>query len=146
MRSLRKALALMLGLAAFAAGPGHSAARAQAPQRIVSLTVCTDQPLLDLVPRKRIAALSYLAVDPTLSLKVDEARGLKLVRGMAEEVLALKPDLVIAQEYSTTATVDLLQRLGFRVVLVPLATDFAGMRRAIRIITPTPASPFRRLT
>jgi iron complex transport system substrate-binding protein len=27
-----------------------------------------------------------------------------------------------------------LQRLGFRVVLVPLATDFEGMRQAIRII------------
>jgi iron complex transport system substrate-binding protein len=53
---------------------------------------------------------------------------------MAEEVLALEPDLVIAQEYSTTATVSLLQRLGFRVVLVPLATDFETMRRAIRVI------------
>ena len=53
---------------------------------------------------------------------------------MAEEVLTLEPDLVIAQEYSTTATVGLLRRLGLRVVLVPLATDFEGMRHAIRII------------
>jgi iron complex transport system substrate-binding protein len=124
----------MLGLAAFAAGPGLHAARAQRPQRIVSLTVCTDQLLLDLVDRDRIAALSYLAVDPTLSAKVEEARGIKGVRGRAEEVLALEPDLVIAQEYSTAAAVGLLRRLGFRVVLVPLATDFDGMRRAIRII------------
>jgi iron complex transport system substrate-binding protein len=121
----------VLGLAALlAAGPAHAAP----PRRIVSLTVCTDQLLLDLVPRERIAALSYLAVDPTLSLKIEEARGLKGVRGMAEEVLALEPDLVIAQEYSTTATVSLLQRLGFRVVLIPLATDFPGMRHAIRLI------------
>ena len=56
------------------------------------------------------------------------------VRGMAEEILALQPDLVIAQEYSTTATVDMLRRLGYRVVLVPLATDFEGLRRAIRLI------------
>ena len=134
MRRLRRALTLVLGLAALAAGPGPCLARAEGPQRIVSLTVCTDQLLLDLVDRDRIAALSYLAVDPTLSLKVEEARGLKGVRGRAEEVLALRPDLVIAQEYSTIATVDLLRRLGFRVVLVPLATDFEGMRRAIRII------------
>jgi iron complex transport system substrate-binding protein len=46
---------------------------------------------------------------------------------MAEEVRRLEPDLVIAQEYSTTATVSLLQRLGFRVVLVPLATDFESI-------------------
>jgi iron complex transport system substrate-binding protein len=127
-------IGLVLGLAAFiAAGPGTSA-RAEKPQRIVSLTVCTDQLLLDLVDRDRIAAVSYLAVDPTLSAKVEEARGLKGVRGMAEEILALQPDLVIAQEYSTTATVDMLRRLGYRVVLVPLATDFEGLRRAIRLI------------
>ena len=81
-----------------------------------------------------IAAVSYLAIDPTLSLKVEEARGLKGVRGLAEEVLQLNPDLVIAQEYSATATVNLLRRLGYRVVLVPLATDFESMRQGIRII------------
>ncbi len=135
MRAGRKAFASLLGFAALlAAGPSIAPARAAAPHRIVSLTVCTDQLLLDLVSRDRIAALSYLAVDPTLSMKVAEARGLKGVRGTAEEVLALEPDLVIAQDYSATATVGLLRRLGFRVVLVPLATDFEGMRRAIRII------------
>ena len=121
---------LLLAAGATAGGTELSAV----PQRIVSLTVCTDQLLLDLVPRERIAALSYLAVDPTLSAKVEEARGLKGVHGMAEEVLALEPDLVIAQEYSTTASVGLLRRLGFRVVFVPLATDFDGLRRAIRIM------------
>jgi len=127
---------LILGFAALlAAGPGAARpALAESPQRIVSLTVCTDQLLLDLVPRSRIAAVSYFATDATLSLKVEEARDLKGVRGRAEEVLVLDPDLVIAQEYSTTATVNLLQRLGYRVVLVPLATDFESMRRGIRII------------
>jgi iron complex transport system substrate-binding protein len=135
MRAYRNAFASLLGLAAvLVAGPGARAAPAKAPHHIVSLTVCTDQLLLDLVSRDRIAALSYLAVDPTLSMKVAEARGLKGVRGTAEEVLALEPDLVIAQDYSATATVDLLRRLGLPVVLVPLATDFDGMRRAIRII------------
>jgi iron complex transport system substrate-binding protein len=136
MRKAREhLLPLLLGLAAlFAAGPEAGSAEPAPPQRIVSLTVCADQLLLDLVPRDRIAALSYLAVDPTVSMKVEEARGLKGVHGMAEEVLALRPDLVIAQEYSATATVDLLRRLGFRVVLVPLATDFEGMRQAIRIM------------
>lgn len=137
MRRLHgRPLRLLLGLAAMlAAGPGTDGARAEAPpQRIVSLTVCADQLLLDLVARDRIAALTYLAVDPTVSMRVEEARGLKGVHWMAEEVLALQPDLVIAQEYSATAAVDLLRRLGFRVVLVPLATDFEGMRQAIRIM------------
>lgn len=121
-------------LAAMMAASTGVPAGERLPQRIVSLTVCTDQLLLELVPRERIAAVSYLATDPTLSSKVEEARGLRGVHGSAEEVLALEPDLVIAQEYSTMATVGLLTRLGFRVLLVPLATDFAGLRRSIRLI------------
>jgi iron complex transport system substrate-binding protein len=135
LRRFRLLSALLVSGLLLAAGARAGGTEQRAvPQRIVSLTVCTDQLLLDLVPRDRIAALSYLAVDPTLSAKVEEARGLKGVHGMAEEVLALEPDLVIAQEYSTTASVGLLRRLGFRVVFVPLATDFDGLRRAIRIM------------
>ena len=52
--------------------------------------------------------------------------GLKALRGTAEEVLALAPDLVIAGEYTTGPTVDLLRRLGVDVLVVPLAL---GLRR-----------------
>lgn len=118
---------------------GSAAAKAEEqsdrkPDRIVSLNLCSDQILLDLVPKERIAALSELVVDPALSGRVASARGVKLVRGHAEEVLVLAPDLVLAGEYSTPATVSLLRRLGINVVTVPLATDFAGIRAAIRAI------------
>ena len=61
-------------------------------------------------------------------------KGLKQVRGTAEEVLALDPDLVIAGEYTTGPTVDLLKRLGVDVLVVPLAADFEGMKATIRLI------------
>src|ERR1700730_4516020 len=134
MRKFCHVIVLLWGLLVFSEAVAGGATTAAPPQRIVSLPVCADQLLLDLVPRDRIAALSYLAVDPAVSMKVEEARGLTGVHGMAEEVLALQPDLVIAQEYAATATVNLLRRLGFRVVLVPLATDFEGMRHAIRVM------------
>jgi len=130
LQVIAQALAsLLVALAANAEAGETGVAR-----RIVSLSVCADQLLLDLVPRDRIAALSYLATDPTLSSKVDEAKGLPVVVGSAEEVIRLAPDLVIAQEYSMTATVELLQRLGFRILRVPLAADIDGLRRSIRII------------
>jgi len=109
---------------------GAAAGSAGAPRRIVSLNLCTDQILLDLVPRERIAALSELAADASLSAMAAEARGLRAIRGTAEEVLALDPDLVIAGAFTTPATVDLLKRVGRRVVTVPLASDFAGIRAA----------------
>lgn len=105
-----------------------------APRRIVSLNVCTDQILVDLVDPARIAGLSWLATDATLSAVAQRAQGFAGVRDNAEEVLALDPDLVIAQEYSAAATVSMLRRLGRTVLMVPLANDFDAIRKAVRVI------------
>lgn len=45
--------------------------------------------------------------------------------------MALNPDLVLAGTFTTPATLDLLERIGQRVVRVPLASDIAGIRAAI---------------
>lgn len=129
-------------LAAFAAGvvlsAGFHVRTAQAdvgkPKRIVSVNLCIDQILLDLVPRERIAGVSFLAVDPSMSLLSDEAIGLPAVRGSTEEILALQPDLVLAGEYTTAATVDLLRRLQQRVEIVPMATSFEQIRDVVRLL------------
>ena len=131
MRGGFTALGLLTALAAFA---GAGEGRAEPPRRIVSLNLCTDQLLVDLVPRERIAAVSFLATDLTLSAYAARLQGLKQVRGTAEEVLALAPDLVIAGEYTTGPTVDLLRRLGVKLLVVPLAADFEGMRSSLRMI------------
>ena len=109
-------------------------ASAEPPRRIVSLNLCTDQLLVDLVPRERIAGVSFLATDRTLSAAASKLQGFKQLKGTAEEVLALEPDLVIAGEYTTGPTVNLLKRLGKRVLVVPLATDFDGLRTTLRLI------------
>ena len=132
MRGELTTLAL-IGALAILAGPDLARA-ADPPRRIVSLNLCTDQLLVDLVARERIAAVSYLATDRTLSAAASQLTGLKQVRGTAEEVLALNPDLVIAGEYTTGATVELLKRLGQRVLVVPMASDFDGMRKTVRQI------------
>lgn len=103
-------------------------------KRIVSLNLCTDQLLADLVPRENLAAVSFLATDRTLSAAASRLRGIPQVRGSAEEVMALAPDLVVAGEYTTGPTVDLLKRLGVNVLVVPLAADFDGMKETLRTL------------
>src|SRR3954462_9437652 len=72
-------------------------ARAAGPHRIVSAFLCTDEYVLRLVSRNRIAAVSYLAADthPVVSTIVKQAKGIPVVRASAEQVLALQPDLVV---------------------------------------------------
>jgi iron complex transport system substrate-binding protein len=129
-RAGRAALTGAVLAAAWACG----ALAGAAPQRIASLNVCTDQLLMLLVERHRIASVSHLATDPHTSAMAAEARGLAVNHGLAEEVLPLDPDLVLAGVYTARHAVSLLRRLGHRVVEVPIALDVEGIRANVRSV------------
>jgi iron complex transport system substrate-binding protein len=123
-----------LGLMAAAVVCLAPARAADAPRRIVSLDLCTDQLLVELVPRERIAAVTHLAADPTVSAIPERARGIFITHGGAEDVLRLDPDLVLAGPFGVRGTVDLLQRLGRRVVIVQQPQDLSGVRAAVATV------------
>lgn len=105
---------------------------AQAPRRIVSLNLCVDQLLLQLVPPDRIASLTWLSRtegDPQL---LPLASSLPANHGGAEEVLAAHPDLVIAGRFTTGTTRRLLQAAGVPLLEIEPATDWEGIRRTTR--------------
>ena len=83
------------------------------PQRLVSLTLATDEILLALVPPKRIAALTHLADDPRFSGAVVEAKMVpQRVRANAEQVIAFRPDLAFVAAYTSATTKELLREAG----------------------------------
>lgn len=84
------------------------------PQRIASLSLCTDQILLALVDKQRIASVTFLAVDPVYSDFVEEAAGIPIHYDLAEQIIPLNPDLVIGLGYSNVKTQQMLTRLGFK--------------------------------
>lgn len=104
------------------------------PRRIVSLNVCTDQMLMALADRERIAGVSYWAIEPAMSAYAAEAEGLKTLRGGAEEVIALDPDLVLAGSFSTRETVSILERLGYEVMTFAPASDIEGIKANLRTL------------
>jgi iron complex transport system substrate-binding protein len=103
-----------------------------APQRVVSLNLCADQFLVLLLPRERIAALSPLATDRTLSAVADRARGIPRVRPSAEAVLPLAPDLAIAGPWGGAGAAAALARRGVTVLRLGLAEDFAAITAQLR--------------
>ena len=89
-------------------------ARAAPPRRIVSLNPCLDAILLDVADPGQITALSRYSREPSQSAVADRARGFAFTWGTAEEVIALKPDLVVTSGVGDAALNDLLPRLGAR--------------------------------
>jgi len=120
------ALAALLALPALAAGEGAP------PRRIVSLNLCADQLVMSLVPPGRIASITWLSRsegDPDL---LPLARRLPVNHGSAEEVLAARPDLVIAGRYTTSTTRALLRRAGVRLLEIDPVQDWDGIRAVTR--------------
>jgi len=109
-----------------------SPARGAPPSRIVSINICGDLLALSLVPRARIASVTFLAADPIMSPIAAAAEGVPLNYGKAEEVLAFEPDLVLAGRYTTRATVALLERLGYPVLELDIAQSLDDVRVQIR--------------
>lgn len=105
----------------FLANGIDAAAAASPPARIVSLNPCIDAILVELVPHERIAAISHYSLDPYRSTIAALAKTLPVTSETAEEVVALKPDLVLAGRHSAIATRNALRRVGihFELFKVP---------------------------
>ena len=104
---------------------------AVAQQRIASLNLCTDLLLLELVEPERIVSLTYWAADPDLSYLADRARGIALNHSLAEEIVPLEPDLVLAGQFSDVLVISILEQLGYPVAVLDVPLTLAGMREHI---------------
>ena len=126
MSALRAAssalVALLLGGAA-----GVGTAAATPPERVVSINLCTDQLAMLLAAPGQLISVSHLATDARSSAMAVEAAGWPANRGRAEDVYLLAPDLVLAGNHTTPATVEMLRRLGIAVEVFPHATGFADV-------------------
>jgi len=105
-----------------------------APQRIMSLNVCTDQLLLALAPERRIASLTFMAREPVPLRMWPQAARIPVNRGSAEEVLAARPDMVLTGPFIPALTRQMLERSGARIVAVPLAEDFTQIAAVTRAV------------
>lgn len=101
---------------------------------IVSTNPCADAMLVELAP-ERLSAISQYSHDPAAtSLPLTVARRFPATAGTAEEVIALRPSLVVTSSFTPLATRDAYQRAGLKTLLLDSPTSVAGSEAQIALI------------
>lgn len=140
----------LAALAVFGAALGGctSAAPPQSPESgrptIVSLNPCTDAVLAEVADPAQVLAISHYSKNPRSS-SMDPAIAARFpaTGGTAEEVAALKPDLVIAGTFLPPATRVALARMGIRVVTVGIASSVGDSLAQVREVAALAGHPER---
>lgn len=110
---------------------------------IVSTNPCADAMLVELAP-ERIAALSHYSSEPgASSIPLDIARRYAATAGTAEEVIALRPDLVVTSSFTSPATREAYARLGLKVLLFDSPTSVAASEAQIAQLATAVGRPER---
>ncbi|MCW3845865.1 ABC transporter substrate-binding protein [Sphingomonas sp. LB-2] len=99
---------------------------------IVSTNPCADAMLVELVPPGRIAAISHYSKDPTAtSIPLEVAARFRSTTGSAEEVIAMRPDLVVASSFTAPATREAYRRAGLKTLYLDSPVTIEASKRQV---------------
>ncbi len=100
--------------------------------RIVSLNPCSDAILAQVAEPGQLLAISHYSHDrASSSMDLAEAARFRAVSGSAEEVLALRPDVVVADPFLAPGTRAAIARAGIALVSLPMARTVEESRRQV---------------
>jgi iron complex transport system substrate-binding protein len=103
---------------------------AAGPPHIASMNGCTDQLVLALADPEQILGLSRFSRDGWQSL--GDARRYPILSGGAEDVLLLKPDIIVASLFDKRSTRELLKEKGLRVAEFAVPRNLDEVKAQIR--------------
>jgi iron complex transport system substrate-binding protein len=111
---------------------------------IVSLNPCADAILAEVTRPGQLLALSHYSADPrATSMDPAKARQYPTTRGTLEEVIALRPDMVIDGTFVPPATASAYRRLGLRLETLGIASTVEESRAQIRRLAALAGNPAR---
>lgn len=105
-----------------------------APQRVVSINLCSDilaALLAEPGTLKSVYRIGKLEADSPVT---DLLSDIPANQAQAEEVIALRPDLVLAHRFTSPFTLAILKELGIPVVQVREVNSFDDIRANIRLV------------
>jgi iron complex transport system substrate-binding protein len=118
------ALATFVGL--------RSAPAAAAGPRIVSMNLCTDQLLVPLADPGQILGLSRYSRDVWQSFAAGDARRYPKLSGSAEDILVIRPEIVVASLYDKRSTRELLKEKGLHLAEFAVPRNLDEIKAQIR--------------
>ena len=114
---------------------GGTQTLAAPPQRIASAILSGDHMLAALVPTNRLAGVTYLVDEPTISNIVGVVPpAVPRITAEIETLLTLQPDLVVVAGYTRAETVRLLVAANIPVVRFHLYGSFQGVIDNLRTL------------
>ena len=125
-RSIAVATLAMFGGLSF--GPALAASL----PRIASMNVCTDQLLIPLADPEQILGLSRFSRDAWQSFAADDARRYPILSGGAEDILVLRPDIVVASLFDKRSTREFLKEKGLHLAEFAVPRNLDEVKAQIR--------------
>lgn len=106
------------------------------PQRILTLSMSTDEVMLGLVKTDHMVAVNQMLDDPVSSNITELAQQVekKVGNPSVEEIAALQPDLVIVPDWGDLSVVPSLRELGLKVVVCKGAKNLQDIRETVRLL------------
>ena len=103
------------------------------PKRILTFAMYTDQIVLGLVTSDHLVGINTLMDDPVLSNVVPIAKRItkKIGDPGAEEVLSMKPDVVIVSDWTQAEKIQSMRDLGLKVVSVKSPETIQDAKEAV---------------
>ncbi|WHO41078.1 ABC transporter substrate-binding protein [Sphingobium sp. AP49] len=127
-------MTVLVGTGLWAAAPHGAPRDEKRPQRIVSLNLCADQLLVALADRNQIAGLTHNAGDQQMSAVAGATKGLPILDGSAEQILAVNPDLVIGMPARRNPAIAILKAQHYPAVDLKSADSYADIVASIRTV------------
>ena len=111
-----------------------SAAPAADLPRVASINTCRRSVAAALADPEQIVGLSPYSRDAARSWAAEAAKRYRRLSGEAEDVLILKPDIVVAGRFTKRATRELLKEKGLRVVEFDAARSLDDAKRQMAVM------------
>jgi iron complex transport system substrate-binding protein len=114
-------------------GVGPAWAQAPKPQRVASINLSADEVLVEILPPQRLVSVTRWAdAEGTSNVVGRVPKNVhRFVKADMEQLVALRPDLVVVSEYTDADFMKQLERSGLRVHRMLGLSTLAGVRGAI---------------